>query len=214
NLFEFLKPTSKDKVIDIACGEGRHAAYMSHFVGEVVGIDLSQRRIDIASRIASEHLSFYKHDMREVFKQDYFDFAFNFFTSFGYFKDYEDNILAAKAMAQNLKPGGILMVDYMNVDKVKKHLVAKDHINADGINFEIQRQSKDGKIIKSIDFKDKSGKRHSFEEIVSEFRQKDFETIFAQANLKLIKAFGDYELSSFSPTISPRLIMLFKKGDV
>lgn len=211
NLFEFLKPSSKDRVIDIACGEGRHAAYMSHFVGEVVGIDLSQKRIERASRIASEHLNFYRHDMREVVRNEYFDFGFNFFTSFGYFQDYEDNILAAKAMAQNLKPGGLLMIDYMNVDKVKKYLVAKEHIHANGIDFEIERKSQAGKIIKTIAFKDKESKSQTYQEVVSEFRQKDFENIFAPTKLQLLYVFGDYELANFSAAISPRLIMIFKK---
>jgi SAM-dependent methyltransferase len=210
-LFDLLQPSDADKVIDIACGDGRHAAYMSHFVGEVVGIDLSPRRIAKASQIASNRLRFCRHDMRVVFKTNYFDFGFNFFTSFGYFQTYEDNILAAQAMADNLKPGGILMIDYMNVDTVKKHLVAKEHVHANDIDFEIERKSQSGKIIKTIKFKGKDGEKQQFEEVVSEFRLSDFQKIFATASLQLLHTFGDYNLAKFIPSVSPRLIMIFKK---
>lgn len=211
NLFQYLKPQPEAKVLDIACGDGRHAAYMKDYVAAVVGIDLSEQRINRAQTFANDKLSFYRQDMRNIFRLNYFDYAFNFFTSFGYFKHYRDNILAADAFAKSLKPGGTLVLDYMNVDLVKERLVAVEQVAVDGILFDIKRSSVEGKIVKTIDFTNEMEKSYSYQEVVSEFRQKDFEAMFANTGLQMKATFGDYDLSPFDDTSSSRLIMVFEK---
>lgn len=211
NLFNYLQPEPSAKILDIACGDGRHAAYMKHFAQEVIGIDLSEQRIKRAQELAKDDLAFYKHDMRNVFRLNYFDYAFNFFTSFGYFQHHRDNVIAAEAFAKGLKPGGKLMIDYMNVDHVMQHLVAAESIVAGGIRFEIERSLSDGKIVKSIRFIDETGREHRYEEVVSAFTIADFESIFAGSGLRLTQTFGNYELAPFDPGRSPRLIMIFEK---
>ncbi len=211
NLFDYLKPEKTARILDIACGDGRHAAYMKDYAAEVIGIDLSEQRIKRAQVFADDNLSFYRQDMRNVFRLNYFDFAFNFFTSFGYFKHYRDNVLAAEAFAKGLKPGAKLVLDYMNVDLVKEHLVAAEQIKVDNITFDIKRQSIEGKIVKTIDFTDENGKALSYHEKVSEFGLADFETIFKDTGLALIQTFGDYDLNAFDKQSSPRLIMVFQK---
>ena len=56
--------------------------------------------------------------MRKVFKENYFDFGINLFTSFGYFENNKDHSKAINAMAKNLKKDGLLIIDFMNVKKV------------------------------------------------------------------------------------------------
>lgn len=210
-LFAWLQPAADASVLDIACGDGRHAAYMKNYVREVIGIDLSEHRIQKAQLLAKENLAFYKQDMRNVFRLNYFDYAFNFFTSFGYFKHNRDNVIAADSFTKSLKPGGKLMIDYMNVDLVKDHLVAEEVVTVEDIVFNLHRKLEQGKIIKTIQFKDPAGKAYQFEEVVSEFRQPDFESMFAPCGMKLIQTFGDYELNDFDAEKSPRLIMIFEK---
>lgn len=211
NLFKFLKPEPTAAILDIACGDGRHAAFMKSYVDEVIGIDLSEKRIARAHLLETEKLTFYRQDMRNVFRSNYFDFAVNLFTSFGYFQHNRDNKIAAHSFAQSLKKGGKLVLDYMNVDFVKQNLVAVDHIIIDGIAFDITRQSIDGKIVKTIDFKDKEGSAKTYNEVVSEFRLTDFEKIFADTGLNIVQTFGDYDLSAFEEKSSPRLIIVFEK---
>lgn len=210
-LFAWLQPAADASVLDIACGDGRHAAYMKNYVHEVIGIDLSEQRIQKAQQLARENLAFYKQDMRNVFRLNYFDYAFNFFTSFGYFKHNRDNVIAADSFAKSLKPGGKLMIDYMNVDLVKDRLVAEEVVTVEGVVFHLHRRSEQGKIIKTIQFSDAAGKAYRFEEVVSEFRQPDFEQMFEPCGLKLIRTFGDYELNDFDAEKSQRLIMIFEK---
>ena len=64
--------------------------------------------------------------MREVYQKNNFDIATNLFTSFGYFEKEEDEQKAINAMAKNLKSGGFLIIDFMNVKKVITNLVPKE----------------------------------------------------------------------------------------
>ena len=66
-----LKPGSK--VLDLACGKGRHAV-MFHKLGmEVLGVDLSSNSIQIAKENSCQGLAFDVHDMREVIPNKKFD---------------------------------------------------------------------------------------------------------------------------------------------
>ncbi len=50
---------------------------------DTTGIDLSEESIEEALKMENDKLHFYQHDMRLPFWINYFDYAFNFFTSFG-----------------------------------------------------------------------------------------------------------------------------------
>lgn len=211
NLFAYLKPSPDSKALDIACGDGRHAAYMSKSLGEVIGIDLSENRLERALQHAHEHLEFYLQDMRNVFRSNYFDFSFNFFTSFGYFEQFADTRLAADAFAKGLKSGGKLVLDYMNVNFVVENLVKEETVKIDNTVFEISRELIGSKIVKTIDIETSPGIFSSFKESVSAFYLSDFEKIFEGTGLHIVKTFGNYDLNHFDLETSPRLIMVFEK---
>jgi len=85
-LIDFLNPEPDSKFVDIACGRGRHSVYINRLGYSVVGYDLSEESILEAKKHSKKDLKFYTHDMRQIFRTNYFDFALNLFTSFGYFK--------------------------------------------------------------------------------------------------------------------------------
>ena len=76
---------STDAILDLACGKGRHSIYLNEKGYNVVGVDLSAQNITFASQYGNDRLHFYRHDMREVFRESTFDYVLNMFTSFGYF---------------------------------------------------------------------------------------------------------------------------------
>ena len=90
NLIAQLQLKKGSRIIDIACGKGRHATYFHKKGMYVVGVDLSANSIAKAKENEKENLQFAVHDMREIFKKNYFDIATNLFTSFGYFDNNED----------------------------------------------------------------------------------------------------------------------------
>lgn len=210
-LVQYLKPAAGSRIVDIACGEGRFAMQLESLGHEVTGIDLSEQRIEKAREGENEHLHFYVHDMRFPFYINYFDFAFNFFTSFGYFDTARDNHMAAHAFAAALKPGGTLVIDYFNEQYVEDRLVPAETIEKEGVLFDIKRAVREGKIVKKIMVTDEQGQQHPYQERVSAFELKDFTALFGAEGLKLQECFGDYLLNPFDEKHSPRLIMVFEK---
>jgi SAM-dependent methyltransferase len=210
-LVTHLQIPQSSKIVDIACGEGRFADQLASYGHQVVGLDLSESRIAKAKELEQERLHFYVHDMRFPFYINYFDFAFNFFTSFGYFDTARDNHMAAHAFAASLKKGGILVIDYFNEKVVEKGLVPEDTIEKGGYTFYIRRFIQNGKIIKDISVADDDGCEHHYQERVSAFVLNDFETLFAKEGMRLKNHYGDYNLQAFEEETSPRLIMIFEK---
>lgn len=212
SLVERLCPPAGSRIVDIACGEGRFAGQLERLGYEVTGIDLSEQRIEKAKELETGKLHFYVHDMRFPFYINYFDFAFNFFTSFGYFDTARDNHMAAHAFAAALKKGGTLVVDYFNEQYVEDRLVPAETISKNGVTFTIRRFIDQGKIVKEIDLVDEAGLMHHFQERVSAFKLEDFRRLFQTEGLMLEEHFGDYELNPFDEARSPRLIMIFRKA--
>lgn len=210
-LMDFLQPVPHAKILDIACGEGRFARQLEGYGHDVTGIDLSTRRIASAKKMETDTLHFFVHDMRFPFYINYFDYAFNFFTSFGYFEHQRDNQLAANAFASSLKPGGMLVLDYLNKFATIKHLKPEENIQRGVYTFHIRKFLRNQKIIKEISVKDTKGMEHHYQEQVSAFGLADFISLFCRTNMFVEEIFGDYDLHPFEEKNSPRLIMIFRK---
>ncbi len=208
NLTHYLNLPEKAKVLDLACGKGRHAIYLNQLGYDVVGADLSENSITEAKKNQNETLHFQVHDMRETF-EDKFDAIFNLFTSFGYFENDEDNLTTLKAMKESLTEYGFAVIDFMNVNQVIANLVPQEMKTVENIDFHIKRFFIDGHIYKEIDF-EAQGQKYHFTEKVKALTLKDFEELMEEAGIYLLDIFGDYKLKKFHKTDSERLIMIFK----
>ena len=208
NLTHYLNLPEKAKVLDLACGKGRHSIYLNQLGFDVLGADLSENSITEASKNSNETLHFKVHDMREPFDEK-FDAIFNLFTSFGYFENDEDNLTTLKAIKESLSEYGFAVIDFMNVTNVIETLVPEEVKTVDGIEFKIKRYVEDGHILKEIDFEDQ-GRKYHFTEKVKALTLKDFQELMDEAGIFLLDIFGDYKLKKFHKTESERLIMIFK----
>ncbi len=211
NLLDFLKVKKQAKVLDLACGKGRHSIYLNKKNLDVVGVDLSEQSILYAKQFENNTLHFDVHDMREIYTNQSFDYVFNLFTSFGYFSDDNENQKAINAMQKMLKRNGFLVIDFLNAVKTINNLVLAEQKTIDGIEFNIKRKIDDGFIIKTIDFID-NGKKFSFQEKVKAIELKDFKIFFKNAHLELVKVFGSFALDDFNENTSDRLIMILKNS--
>lgn len=208
NLTHYLNLPEKAKVLDLACGKGRHSIYLNQLGYDVVGADLSENSIAEAKKNQNETLHFQVHDMRDSF-EDKFDAIFNLFTSFGYFENDEDNLTTLKAMKESLTEYGFAVIDFMNVNQVINNLVADEIKTVENIDFHIKRYVSDGHIFKEIEFEDQGEKFH-FIEKVKALTLKDFQELMTEAGIYLLDIFGDYKLKKFHKNDSERLIMIFK----
>ncbi len=211
NLTQWLEIPQNARILDLACGRGRHANYLSEKGYQVVGVDISPQSIETAmSRYYSEKLDFYIHDMRLPFRINYFDYIFNFFTSFGYFKNLNENQAVISSIHKGLKKGGKAMIDFMNVEKVINNIVDREEKIIDGISFYIRRQIENGFIHKTIKVDD--GKKVSFfKEEVQILKPVHFYQMLQDEGFKLVKEFGDYKLNPFDLKNSDRYIIIIEK---
>ena len=210
NLIEKLQLKKGSKLIDIACGKGRHATYFNKKGMNVVGVDLSPNSIASAKQNENNNLQFSVHDMREVYKENHFDIVTNLFTSFGYFENKDDEKKAINAMAENLKSDGILIIDFMNIKKIIANLISSEKKTIDGITFNIKRSVQNNHIIKDIEIIDDNETQH-FQEKVKAITLADFSAFVSNVGLNIIDIFGNYKLDDFDATISDRLILICKK---
>lgn len=209
-LITHLAPKAQAQVLDLACGRGRHARYLSEKDLCVTGVDLSENSIQFAKQFEKENLHFFEHDMREVFRPEGFDFVLNLFTSFGYFDSTEENLSVILAAAKSLKPNGIFVLDFMNTPKVLRQLVPEESKTLDGITFQIKRYLEDGTLVKSIDF-EAEGQPHHYEERVRAISKTSFEGALSRAGLRIKAVFGDYALNAYDAEHSDRMLFIAEK---
>ncbi len=211
NLSAYLKPKKEAKILDIACGRGRHAIYLHKKGYNATGIDLAEQSIKYALQFEQQNLRFFVHDMRKLFYINYFDIALNLFTSFGYFDTEKDHVNALKSFRKSLKDDGVLVIDYFNTQKIIKHLTHQETKTVADITFNLHKFVADGKIIKRINFEHKY-KSYAFEERVQAFLLPDFERMLLKSGFKITAIFGNYALNSFEEEKSERLILVCKKA--
>ena len=137
NITQYLNLPEDAKILDLACGKGRHSIYLNKLGYNVTGADLSENSIAEASKYSNEKLHFTVHDMREPFDEK-FDAIFNLFTSFGYFESDDDNLITLKAIHESLSEFCFAVIDFMNVYKVINDLVPHEVKTVEGIDFHIK----------------------------------------------------------------------------
>ena len=211
-LVKYLKPAPGSSMLDVACGKGRHSILLAENGFDVTGIDLSDDSINEALLSQSDSLHFYKHDMRLPFWINYFDYAFNFFTSFGYFKTRREHDNAIRTIAQAIKKDGIFVMDFLNVHYAEDHLIHQSEKEIDGISFIITKWYDETHFYKKIIIEDEALQEPLiYTEKVAKFSLGDFTEMFAYQGLQIQEVFGDYDFGNYDVKKSPRMVMIAKK---
>ncbi len=213
NLVTHLKPISHAKMLDVACGKGRHSLQLASKGYDVTGIDLSKESINEALKSEAENVHFFVHDMRHPFWINYFDIAFNFFTSFGYFDTQREHDNAIKSIVSSLNPNGIFVMDFLNVQYSSSTSIADSQIVIDSTTYTITKWSDEKHFYKKIIVQDAALPiAMEYIEKVAKFSLEDFTVMFNKQNLKIKEVFGDYSFNKFDKLTSPRLIIVAQKG--
>jgi len=210
-LLDVLTPAANASMLDLGCGAGRHAKYLASKAFNVTGLDLSASSIRIAKKFEEPNLHFTTHDMRDPFGSNCFDYVFNFFTSFGYFKNNEDNHQVIRNICHSLKPGGVLVLDYLNVMFAEQRLVAEEAKEIDGVVYHISRWTDEKFFYKKIVIDNVPANQSEFIEQVAKFDLNDFDYLFEKNGLQLEKVYGDYSLNEYDSERSPRMILIGRK---
>jgi len=120
-LERFLQLRPPLRILDLPCGQGRHAIELARRGYDLTGMDLSPYLLEVAKERAIEagvRVRWLLGDMRRAIKGDAFDLVLNLFTSFGYFADEADDRLVVRAAASMLEPGGRFLLEVINGERI------------------------------------------------------------------------------------------------
>jgi SAM-dependent methyltransferase len=127
-----LKPQGSERVLDLACGIGRHSLELTRRGFDVVGVDISPELLEMARREAeaqSLEASFLQADLRELELDEDFDLVLSLNDgAVGYFETEEENYRTFEVVARALRPGGGHLMQLPNVLHAEKHLPQKTWI--------------------------------------------------------------------------------------
>ncbi|MGQ0739798.1 MAG: class I SAM-dependent methyltransferase [Bacteroidota bacterium] len=211
-LIGHLQPAPGSRMLDVACGKGRHSKILASLGFTVTGIDISFSSIAFAKQFETDNLDFFVHDMRLPFWGNYFNYAFNFFTSFGYFKTRREHDDAIRTIAKSLRPGGIFVIDYLNVHYAEDHLRHDETKQINSATYIIHRWDDETHFYKKIMVTDETLKEPlEHTEKVAKFSLGDLTDMLAFQGLQVQEVFGDYQLGSYDVRKTPRLILIASK---
>lgn len=128
-----LRPRGGERILDLACGSGRHAIELAPRGFEVVGADISAELIEIANRDAAAEpdlqVSFARADLRELPFEAEFDLVLNLNDgAIGYLESDEENLRTFELISRALRPGGRNLVQLPNVLYAKENLPQRSWI--------------------------------------------------------------------------------------
>lgn len=201
------------KILDAACGYGRHAIYISSKGYNVVGFDLSKTLLTKAKEetlIQNVSLNLILADIREICFKTKFDLILNLFTSFGYFETDKENFSFIERAFEFLKDNGFYVLDYFNKSYLEKNLIEKSERIIDDMNVIEKRKIENDRVIKEIIIM----KKKSTQKFMESVKLYDSQTLikeFVRSGYKLYNLFGDYDGNNYDEKTSPRLILIFRK---
>lgn len=127
-----LRPEGGERVLDLACGIGRHARELRRRGFEVVGVDISAELLEMAERDTAEEgleIEYVEADLRELDFEDEFDIVLSLNDgAVGYFETDEENLRTFEVVSRALRSGGGHLVQLPNVLHAEKNLPMKTWI--------------------------------------------------------------------------------------
>lgn len=203
--------TPEGLILDLACGAGRHMIEFERRGLSVVGLDLSAALLAQA-RARGPGLMLVRGDMRVVpFSDGAFETVVNFFTSFGYFVDPEDDTTVLSEIRRVLQSGGCFALDFLNADRVKENLVERDERQLDQRRVVQERTLEEGgKVVaKTIHLFDLESDQllNTYHERVRLYSQDELRAMLRRAGFEPQQAYGDYS-GAATGADSPRCILV------
>lgn len=187
------------RVLDLACGAGRHLEAMTAHGLHGVGLDLSSHLLAQARTGDEAHL-LVRADMRRIpFSEKTFHAVTSFFTSFGYFAHERDNRAVLDEVRRVLRPGGAFLLDFLNADRVVATLRPRDEQVIRGRRVVQERRLLEGGrvvekriLIRTHEDADGTGPAQSYTERVRLYRADELATLLEAAGYEVVRRFGDY----------------------
>lgn len=188
-----LLPPPPARVLDVACGTGRHSVGLARLGYAVTGADLSPSYLALARRRARRSgakVAFVRCDMRCLGLSGRFDAVINLWTSFGYFATPAQDIAALRSMRAALAPGGRLILEIVDGDHVRERLQSRSWSPA-GRGWMLEenrwRRGKDPAVMTERIYVAPDGSSRSSETFVRHYDGSRLRAAFVLAGLRGVK---------------------------
>lgn len=192
-------------VLDLGCGGGRHLSVLRLCNPLAFGLDLSRDLLALAPEALRPWLL--RGDMRRLpLRPDSLAGICMWFTPFGYFSDPENRELC-RALRNLLRPGGVLLLDYLNAPFVREHLVPHDVTVHGAIQVDSRRTLEGDRLVKRMVLTHlETGRTREAHESLRLYEPAEMRALAAQSGLGLMREAGDYQGAPFDQARSSRWI--------
>ncbi len=194
------------RVLDLACGSGRHSDALGRRGFETHGIDLS---LVLLAHPPSVRCT--QADMRRLpFGKESFDWVLNFFTSFGYFERERENFEVLEEIARVLRPNGRFLIDFLNRDRAVSNLKARETQQIRGRKVEIERWYDEAslRINKRMRLVGDGGGMRTYLESVRAYSRDEVTIGLRWAGLETDAVYGNFAGEPYERESSERLIIV------
>jgi ubiquinone/menaquinone biosynthesis C-methylase UbiE len=202
-----------DRLLDVACGTGRHLAHLAGKAGAAVGLDYSMPLLERAKPLLMGSALLIRGDMRALpFADASFSALTSFFTSFGYFHEGGENQRTLGEMARVLQPGGRLLMDHACKAYTVQNLEPRTERTQEGVHILEQRWLTEGatRINKHTRVRLPGGRAHEHHESVQLYEPEELSALFETAGLSVERIFGGFDGTELSAQ-RPRMILLARR---
>jgi len=205
---------ARTRLLDVACGNGRHALELARRGCHVTGLDISEGFVRQATAAAkSEKLpaDFFQGDMRQLKYREEFEGAYCFGNAFGYFP-HADMIVFLKGVAAALKPGGRFVVDASSAaESLLPKLPGREWCEVDDILFlEDHRYLAEQSCLETQAVFLRNGQSERLTWWHWTYTAAEIQRMLTEVGLKVTKCFGSLDQQPF--TIGNPLFVVAVKG--
>jgi SAM-dependent methyltransferase len=195
--------------LDLGCGSGRHLEVLRGVNPQAFGMDLSRALLGLAPAELRPWLL--RGDMRALpLRPGVLSGICLWFTPFGYFGDQENRSLL-QHLAGLLRPGGVLLLDYLNADLVERTLVPEDTAERKGTRIRSRRSIEGNRLMKRLTLtRLATGEVREALESVQLYHPAELQELARAAGLRVRTILGNYTGESFTSN-SPRWIGVFQR---
>jgi len=207
-----LLPPAPARVLDVACGQGRHAIRLARRGYQVVGIDNSPSFLATARASAAESpadVEFVEADMRELNFSQAFDAAVSLCTAWGYFDD-DTNQQVLDRIASSLRPGGRFVIDLIHRDWLMRVFQPKDWGELRDGSFAVAERTFDsvgGVNTVTHRWRTPAGELHERQHRLRIYCATEFDRMLRQAGLLPIDWYGGFSLKPFGADTRRMLVV-------
>jgi SAM-dependent methyltransferase len=218
-IIKLLDLPQGSRILDLACGHGRHAIPLAQSGFQVTGQDLSEVFLDRAraeAQARSAPIRWVHGDMRKIPFVDEFDAIINIFTAFGYFESDTEDQQVLHQVHKALRPGGHFLLDLMHRDALVRRFQPFDVSRRDDglvVTEERQFDQLAGRTTVRVTLFHPDGRRTESGHVVRNYTVTELAEMLGRSGLEVQATYGGLDGSPLTLD-SRRLVVIAQKREL